>query len=177
MTEDFAAALVGLRQGMQVELAGRHFYLDLAHRTTDPIGKGMFEQLANEELEHLRIVSQEYQLLAQGKSWAELNEVRANAAKAGEVPVFPEPGEPIVSLPPGATALQALEVAMDFERRGYDLYRKAATETPEVSGQAVYNYLAQQENRHFVILQKSHEYLAKQGAWYFDDQEKPIFEG
>lgn len=177
MTEEFSAALVGLRQGMQVELAGCHFYIDLAQRTTNPTGKGMFEQLANDELEHLRILSLEYQQLSQGKFWSELNEVRVAAATAEEVPVFPEPGVPVISRPPDATELQALELAMDFERRGYDLYRKAATETPDVSGQAVYNYLAQQESRHFAILQKSHEYLSKQGAWYFDDQEKPIFEG
>ena len=75
-----------------------------------------------------------------------------------------------------ATDLDALHLAMDFEKRGHAMYHKAS-ETGNLDARAIYRYLAQEENKHFALLQKTSDYLAQKGSWFFDDLEKPHFDG
>jgi len=80
-------------------------------------------------------------------------------------------------LPPKATDLDALKLAMDFELQGYEAYVKAGQETDDPKGKKVFEFLAKQENSHYVFLQKTYDYLTSKGAWYFDEQEFPMFDG
>ena len=41
----------------------------------------------------------------------------------------------------------------------------------------LFQFLAKQENMHYVFLQKTYDYLTTEGAWYFDEQEFPMFDG
>jgi len=45
------------------------------------------------------------------------------------------------------------------------LYRKAATETADPTGQAMCQYLADQERAHFDILVLNYEHLVSAGSW------------
>ena len=69
----------------------------------------------------------------------------------------------------------ALQMAMDFERRGYAFYQEQAEGASSPRAKAMWEYLAKAEDQHFTFLQKTHEYLSTNGVWYFDDQEFPIF--
>ena len=53
------------------------------------------------------------------------------------------------------------------------MYKKAAEGSQNLTARVVYDFLAKQENAHFAYLQKTHDYLTTQGAWFFDDLEKP----
>jgi len=41
----------------------------------------------------------------------------------------------------------------------------------------MWEYLARAEDQHYAFLDRTQEYLTTKGAWYFDDQELPSFEG
>lgn len=177
MNEGMDFALSVLRQAMGNELEGRALYLEAIERTEDELGKRMFRSLAQDEEEHLQILQVEYGAITGKGQWLDL-EAAQKEKPDPSLRLFPPEEEAIESLiPEDASDLDALEIAMDFERRGYRLYEKAAAETPDPTAQAIFRFLAQEESRHFALLDNAHDYLANQGIWYFDDLEKPFFEG
>lgn len=97
------------------------------------------------------------------------------ADQADPTEIFPDAGAAEQLIPPDATDEQALQMAMDFERRGYTLYQEQAERASSPQAKAMWEYLATAEDQHFTFLQKTHEYLSTNGVWYFDDQEFPIF--
>lgn len=177
MNEGMDFALSVLRQAMGNELEGRALYLEAVERTEDELGKRMFRSLAQDEEEHLQILQVEYGAITGKGQWLDL-EAAQKEKPDPSLRLFPQGEEAIESLiPEDASDLDAIKIAMDFERRGYRLYEKAAVETPAPTAQAIFHFLAQEESRHFALLDNAHDYLANQGIWYFDDLEKPFFEG
>lgn len=175
MNEGIDFALSILRQAMDNELEGRALYLEAVERTENDLGKKMFRSLAHDEEEHLQILQAEYDALTGTSQWLDLEAARREEPDLS-LHLFPH--EAIERLiPEEASDLDALKIAMDFERRGYRLYEKAASEASDPTAQAVFRFLVEEESRHFALLDNAHDYLANQGIWYFDDLEKPFFEG
>ncbi len=116
----------------------------------------------------------------QGKAfydeWIELDEAKVCEPQT-PLKLFPDKRDASFILPDNATDLEALQLAMQFEEMGYNLYAKAAAETDDPKGKEVFRFLAKLENEHFVFLQKTHDYLTNKGIWYFDEQEFPMFDG
>jgi len=171
-------ALRALHQGIQTELQGLTFYRRAMERTDDAAGRAAFGSLAREEEGHLRLLKTQYGSLVSTGHWLEME--RAREAEPGhEVEeIFPRSDDALVQLlPPEAGDLEALEIALDFERKGYQTYRRLADKTTDPAGRALYEFLAAQEQKHYDYIQRAHEYLQTQGAWYFDERELPMFEG
>ena len=171
-------ALRALHQGIQTELQGLTFYRRAMERTDDAAGRAAFGSLAREEEGHLRLLKTQYGSLVSTGHWLEME--RAREAEPGhEVEeIFPRSDDALVQLlPPEAGDLEALEIALDFERKGYQTYRRLAGKTTDPAGRALYEFLAAQEQKHYDYIQRAHEYLQTQGAWYFDERELPMFEG
>jgi len=72
--------------------------------------------------------------------------------------------------------LAALEFGMEMERRFYQLYREAAAQTEDPLGRRAYEFLMEEENGHFKLLQEAHSFLSDNKHWW-DDWEHPFFEG
>ena len=169
-------ALTALEKAMEIERQGRAFYLEAAERIRDPMGKAVFQTLAREEVEHVRLLQAEYETISSEQDWMELDEARVCEVQT-PLKLFPDKRDTAYVIPADATDLEALELAMEFEEQGYDLYVKAGEETDDPKGKKVFEFLAKQENAHYAFLQKTHEYLNTEGAWYFDEEEFPMFDG
>jgi len=164
-----------LRQGMINEIRGHTFYLEAAKRSKHAAGTKMFESLARDEEMHLKVLEQQYHAITKQGQWLTMDDARKAKAPAPKLNLFPTGVEK--QLPAGADDLKALEIAMGFEKRGYDLYKTAAESSADLTARAMYEFLVQEEGRHYELIQNSLEYLRDKGMWYFQDQEKPIFEG
>ena len=156
--------LCALEKAIRIEKDGRRFYLQAAERTNDQRGKEIFLSLAHEEEEHLRIVEKEYDSLSKGKGWLAL------AKATGEVdlrsPLFPPGREALEKMVRSDDSdLDALLLALGFENKSYELYRKGYTETDDPQGKAVYEYLADMEREHFETLMRNYEHLSRTGSW------------
>ncbi len=176
MNEGMDFALSVLRQAMGNELEGRALYLEAVERTEDELGQRMFRSLAQDEEGHLQILQVEYGAITGTGRWLDL-EATQREEPDPSLRFFPQEEAIERLIPEDASDLDALKIAMDFERRGYRLYEKAAAETSDPTAQAVFRFLVEEESRHFALLDNAHDYLANQGIWYFDDLEKPFFEG
>lgn len=165
MEEERTEALGALRQAMRLEAEGREFYLKAAETTQDEKGRETFRTLAEDEENHLHLVQRQYDALRSDGQWVHLPEVRETQIDLGK-PLFPKERE---ALERGAAAkssdLDALLFGLDIETRSYELYRKAALETPAALGRAMYGFLAEEEQSHFDILMMRYEYLSGPVGW------------
>lgn len=170
------AALTALEKAMEVERQGEAFYLEVAERVQDPSGKAVFQALAKDEVEHLRLLQAEHESISKDSDWLDLDQAKVCEPQT-PVKLFPDRREASLTVLPGMKDVDALKLAMGFEEKGYDAYVKAAAETQDPKGKKVFLFLSKQESAHYLFLQKTHEYLTTKGTWYFDDQEFPIFDG
>ena len=170
------AALTALDKAMEAERQGKAFYEHAAERVQDPRGKAVFQSLARDEVQHIRLLQAEYDAIQNEKDWMALDEAKV-CEPGTSLKVFPDKRESSLVIRKKATDLDALKLAMDFELKGYEDYVQAGKETADPKGKKVFAFLAKQENSHYVFLQKTHDYLTTEGAWYFDEQEFPMFDG
>ena len=174
---DKEEALVALRRGMSTEIWGQRFYEEAVARTEAPVGKRVFQSLVAEDRQHLDILRGEYAALRAGNEWISIEDARAMAASVDPTDIFPEASAAGQLIPEGATHLQTLEMAKDFERRGYELYDQAAKVATSPEARAMWEYLARAEDQHYALLDRTQEYLTTEEVWYFDEQELPFFDG
>ena len=192
--------LDALKKGMSTEIWGRRFYEQAVAHTEAEDGKKIFQSLVAEEQRHLDILRGQYAALAGEGDWISAEEARkmaesvdpedwvadrwisvqeaeTMAESVGPTEIFPNAESAQQLIPEDASDEEALEMAMDFEQKGYDLYREAAEEAEDAQEKAVWEFLAKAEDQHYTFLQETHEYLANEGKWYFDERELPFFEG
>ncbi len=164
--QENTVALQALRQAIRLEQDGYKFYTEAAERTTDPRGREMFLSLADDEKLHLRIVRDQYEALSTGQGWVSFSEALELKPVDVDKPLFPPEREALgKAIGPEASDTDALLFALEIENESYELYRKAATETADPVGKAMYQRLASQERTHFDILMLNYEHLVSTGSW------------
>jgi len=171
-------ALQALHQGIQTELQGLTLYRKAAVLTQDDKGRAVFNSLVHEEKMHLRLLKVQYGAVVSEGQWLAMEQARELEPGRDVEVLFPQEDDALAALlPDEPDDLKALELALDFERKGYKMYRRLAEETDDPAGRDLYDFLADQEQKHYEFIQRAQEYLQTQGAWYFDEQELPMFEG
>lgn len=164
--QENTVALQALRQAIRLEQDGYKFYTEAAERTADPRGREMFLSLADDEKLHLRIVQDQYEALSSEKGWVSFPEAMEMKPVDLNKPLFPPEREALEqAIDPKASDTDALLFALQIENESYELYRKAAAETADPAGQAMYQFLASQERTHFDILMLNYEHLVSAGSW------------
>lgn len=153
----------GLLQAIQAENHGHYFYMMAAKTTEDPKGREVFEQLAQEELEHYTYLKRQYQAVL---DTGQLNrQLRLSARKelTGPNPIF---SEAIRDRIQGAHyEMTALSVAIQLElsaSRFYAAQSEAATD-PEVK--QFFDELSAWETGHYEALLTQHESM-QQDYWH-----------
>ncbi len=171
---DVSAGLTALSQAIGVEMDGRRFYSQCAERAQDPGAKKTFESLVGDEEFHIRILQNEYDRLASSGTWMTPAEARNGTPAGPSLKLFPD-GAP-ATLVPASDDMQALQMAMDFERKGYQNYSNAAKAADDPSAKQLFQYLANFEELHYEYLEKQAGYLRDTGTWAFFEMERPIFD-
>jgi rubrerythrin len=172
---DVTAALSALKQAIGVELDGRQFYTACAGRTQDESGKKVFETLVAAEEEHVIILQNEYDRLSAGSKFISLKDARQAKPSGASLKLFPDGGPKTLQV--CSTDSEALALAMDFERKGYQMYDAAAKAASDPNEKRIFEYLADAEEKHYEYIEKHYKYLDSNGGWAMFDMERPIFEG
>jgi rubrerythrin len=182
-------ALAVLRRAMENEREGYRFFLEASERSPDPAGQGTFRNLARDEERHLRLLLVEHNSLAANEGWIDPEEAIQREVELDITkPLFP--GEELAPQEASPFAetwaaydvgdvagdLAVLKFGMKVEEDFYNMYEKAAAEADDALGQRAYQFLMNEENRHFKLLQDAHDYLSENEYWW-DDWELPFFEG
>jgi rubrerythrin len=181
---DWNSPLGILRRGMSLERDGYRFYTLAAERASNERGKAVFLDLASQEVDHLRLMLVEYKALEEGRGWLPYEEAMqadfpldpANPTLPGEEPPEPLPvftADREVSL---EGDIAALEFGLETEQISRDLYAKAGKETEDPHAREAYEFLTDQEEAHYRLLQNTLDYLTQNQTWW-DGEEYPFFIG
>jgi len=192
MAEQFDAALAALAYAIMNEQAGYVFYKALSEHVRDPRGQEMFKGLGQDEEQHYHLLVAEYESIRTGKGWLSVSDALAaevpgieefraeqsadRGAAVPDEPLFPSPDEVVSVLEAETGDLEAMDMALEAEKRGYELYQAAHRAASDPLAKKAYQLLMEEENKHYTGLQQSREYLTNFQT-YWDDSELPFFIG
>lgn len=162
MREEAARIAEGLERAIRAEFDGHNFYLMAARTTRDEKGRAVFEQLAEEELAHLRF------LRAQQESFERTGgpdlEARLDDPLdlGSESPIF----SPAIKgrIKEAHFEMSALSIGVQLELSSERYYREQAAATEHRVVKAFFNRLADWEAGHYQALLRQQEEL-KEDFW------------
>ncbi len=157
--------LNALEVALNNEMNERQFYLNNAARTRNPVGKAMFERIAEDELEHYEMIKKLHAQWKEGGKWPETVPltVKETNVKALLQRMVKESKESPAS---DGDDLAAIETAAAFESKGVDLYRELADASEDPKEKQFFSLLSGIEREHFLSLKDMEEYLKNPASWH-----------
>ena len=157
--------LGALEVALNNEMNEREFYLNHARRTRNPVGRAMFNQIADDELEHYQRLKDLHGKWEKNHKWPEtipLTVKQTNVKmilkdvirKAAEMPEADDDD------------LKAIEIATKFEAKGAELYTGLSNASMDPREKAFFALLAGIEREHYLSLKDTEEYLKDPSSWF-----------
>ncbi len=161
MEEDVRKAIGALTMAIRVEQNGYRFYRRAAEETDDARGKELFLSLADDEVAHESILKTRLAALERQGAWKRVadEEWPDESAFTGDEPIFSrkriEEG-----VHDYTSELSALRMAYLIEKNAVEFYTKAARETQDPVGRAMFQDLADWEREHQRVLEQEVTFLS-----------------
>ena len=157
MSEKSDRIIEGLAEAVKAETDGYHFYMMASSSTQDEKGKEVFEQLAQEELTHVKF------LKAQHDSLKETGKIDPNiklgrpADRSGMSPIF----SPNIKTRAKEAhyEMSALSIGIQLELSAVKHYKTQANAADDTDIKAFFNELAEWESSHHDALSRQLEEL------------------
>lgn len=154
--EDQLTTVEILGLAIRSEEDAAQFYSDLAKRVKNDLVKAKYESLAREESAHRQLLFNLYRKMT-GEN------------KAPEIPGSPETAEG-GGIPVDVRDLEELlKVAIEREQKAYFFYKDCAEGMTDVNGKRLFEYLADVERGHEVMLASELEAYRRDKSWYADN--------
>ncbi len=157
--------LNSLEVALNNESREREFYLKNAERTTNPLGKTIFKQIADDETEHYNRLKKLHEVWAAQGKWPESVPLTIEKTNIKNI-LLTTIGEIDTTQKVEATDLDALRIAIDFEDKGayfYAAMRDASTDPKE---KEFFDLLSSIEREHFMSLRDAEEFLTSPDTWF-----------
>jgi rubrerythrin len=139
---------------MQMETDGRNYYLDHAAKITQPELKKILVEMADDELKHYNL----FKALRDGHA-TDYKEESRTAIFATAKNVFEEMKAANKDYTFPGDARKIWEVARDVEKKSEAFYREQASVVDRPEQKNVLTKIADEEHRHWVILNNVLDYL------------------
>jgi len=157
--------LNALNIALKNESSEREFYLKNAERTQNPLGKAMFAQIADEELEHYERLKELHDRWVKEGKWPETLPLKVKNTAIKNV--LQKVIKNVSQMPQGdADDLKALKTAIDFEAKGTAFYARLRDQVSDPQEKAFFDLLASIEQEHYASLKDTEQYLTNPAAWY-----------
>jgi rubrerythrin len=156
-------------EALEFEKNGYKIYEETSKTTFNPIVKKIFSFLAEEELNHIRVID----------DYLKENNLEINFGKMpNEVKDFFN-----MTIDEFKTGIEftnddilAYEKAMQLEKSGHDFYLTKANETNNSELKDFFMFLVDQEKSHYIMLEKNLKFI-KNPENFFSEEEEWNFEG
>jgi len=144
---------------LSIERRGYTFYTNASRKTKNGRGKLMFQRLAAEESDHLRRLQEEYRSLMQKNEWLKREPARLPLTRkiAGEI--FPQKELRKVEVKEETSDLDALNIAIDLERRSHQFFKDFAQQISHANGKKIFMEFAEDEASHLRALRAEYQAL------------------
>lgn len=162
-----------LKLAMEFEKEGFDYYHQARDKSKHPMGKKMFESLAEDEVLHMKRIKELFDSLLDKGEWPQQLPLPRTQIKT----VFKEAMKTIdKDLKSDENDLAAIDWALKLERKGYEFYREMSQKSAKDDEKDFFSALAEEENTHIDVLQTTREYLEHPWDFYLEE-ERSIFEG
>ncbi len=158
-----------LEMAMKMETDAIKFYSEAAAKTKYPVGKRMFQTIAEDEKRHLQMISE----LIKG---LEVTARDVSPMKNVKSVFETMQGEMMRKAAATKDELEAFKIAMDMEKEGKDFYVKTLAGAKKEKEKALLERLIREEEQHYAIFANTHQFLSDTGNWFMWE-ERGIVEG
>jgi len=157
--------LNALEVALNNEKKEREFYLKNARRTKNSLGKKMFQQIGDDELEHYERLKQLHQKWTKKERWPETVPLKVKDTIVKDIltDFLKKVDETSKS---EADDLEAVRTAIDFEAKGAKYYANLREEVSDPKEKQFFDLLSRIENEHYLSLKDTEEYLIDPTSWY-----------
>jgi len=145
------------------------FYKEAAGKTSHPVGKKMFLSIMEDEQKHVKMIT----ALMKGMDITEDNAEPMERVKT----IFEEMKSDLSQqLTATSDDKEALNIAMDMEKKGRDFYQRSLDEASDEKTKALFTRLVREEEQHYKVFANTYNFLNDTGNWFMWE-EKGIVEG
>jgi rubrerythrin len=157
MSEDKTVEI--LKNALLLEKRGQAFYGKVAQQASGNAVKQFFEMMADEEVKHVRILSEQF------KAYQKSNEFTAgdfNNEHGGNIASKVLTDDLKKELSAADYEAAAISAAMSMEERAIKLYSDRSAETDDPNEKALYQWLADWEKQHLSFLSDINKEITEQ---------------
>jgi rubrerythrin len=160
------ARLNALDIALKNEMNEHHFYKKNAERTTNTVGRAMFEQIAAEELEHYERLKQLADSWTKDKKWPETIPLKVKETEVRSIFARAARASGKAAADGDDDDLRAVRTAIEFEAKGAKFYADLRDRSDDPKEKAFFGLLADIEHEHFASLKDTEEFFVDPGGWY-----------
>jgi rubrerythrin len=157
--------LNALEVALNNETREREFYLKNAKRTKNPLGKKMFQQIGDDELEHYERLKQLHQKWAKQEKWPETVPLKVKDTVVKDI-LLDFVKKVDVTAKGDSDDLDAVRAAIDFEAKGAKFYAELRDSVTNPKERQFFDLLSKMENEHYLSLKDTEEYFIDPASWY-----------
>ncbi len=145
------------------EMSERRFYLEQAGRTMSPLGKAMFQEIADDELEHYDRLKELSEKWKHDQKWPETVPLGVKKTDVRKILDTYRKAEDVRE--GDADDIRAVEIAVQFEAKGMEFYAGLRDSVSDGKEKAFFDLLAKMEREHYLSLKDAEEYLKDPVSW------------
>lgn len=138
----------------EVEKTGHRFYSTMAERASDSVLKELFSWLAQDEVEHLKRLTQLEAKYQDGSFADEDDEFLPYLNQFSATRIFPDAVQLESVLKSDSADLKALDLAIEAEDKFAEYFHKASLLAQTEDGKEAFLWLAGEEERHAKVLKE-----------------------
>ncbi|MGC9323656.1 MAG: ferritin family protein [Desulfomonilia bacterium] len=157
--------LNALEVALNNEMNEREFYLKHAERTKNPVGKAMFKEIADDELEHYQRLKELHEKWEKKEQWPQtvpltvkktnIKDVLTGMIKNVEAQAESDDDD-----------ITAISIATEFEAKGSEFYARLRDSVTDEKEKSFFDLLARIEREHYLSLKDTEEYLKDPESWF-----------
>lgn len=157
--------LNALELALNNKMREQEFYLKHAHRTTHPLGKKMFQQIGDDELEHYERIKQLHETWSKKERWPETVPLKVKETMVKDILVdfVKKANEKTRG---DSNDLEAVRIALEFEAKGAKFYAEIRDVSSDPKERDFFDLLAKMEYEHYLSLKDTEEYFIDPASWY-----------
>ena len=152
-----------IEAGIELEKKGLLNYLNFAHQSKSITGKNVFIQLAKDEYEHMRILEDLKKKQLEGGTFELPKLPKRVMEKLEEVLVKPEHKEQTLKDKGNLNDVDALKMALDFEKRASAMYEELAKKATDEETKKLAQSLSKWEDSHYDLIQAEIDSITNTG--------------
>jgi len=151
---------------IEFETKGTNLYLSLASETTSILGKELFYNLAQQEVQHAWLFDRMYSLTThENLPLKDIGDIESNLKEfwenAEKTELKKEPGD-----------LSGYILAMDMEKQSISAYQNFLNQSKEDREKDFLKWIIEEEKKHLEALNNVYHFLSDTGDWYQAEESK-----